>query len=156
MRIIPTLIRSLAAAHLLILAVSAHADQEADIMRAVGEVAGELQVCSVYFKVISSCVAQQEPALSRSFGTAADQMGELAISTSRSAGVSDAAYSAMNMLHAKEMMKSMSGNCTNVAVLLAKYSDFCKRLRFEGADPRLKEWIACVKAGQKKCGGPLD
>jgi chromosome partitioning protein len=66
--------------------------------------------------------------------------------------VSDAAYAAQGSLYAKAMMKAMDGNCTNIAVLLQRYSDFCQRLS-QDADPRLKEWIACIRARNQTCGG---
>ena len=51
-------------------------------------------------------------------------------------------------------MKSMGGNCTNIAVLLNKYMDFCVQIS-QDADPRLRAWIACFHAGQHGlCGGP--
>ena len=37
-----------------------------EIKQAAGEVASELQQCSVYFLLVSTCVAQQDPALSLS------------------------------------------------------------------------------------------
>jgi hypothetical protein len=77
----------------------------------------------------------------------------LAVSSGRVAGVSDAAYEAMNRIHSKAMMKAMGGNCTNIAVLLERYSNFCQRLS-QDADPRLMEWTACIRAKQQTCGGP--
>jgi len=56
--------------------------------KAVGEVAGELQQCSVCFLVLSTCVGKQDPALSQSYRKAADKVGELSLSTGRTAGVS--------------------------------------------------------------------
>src|SRR5262249_7146852 len=49
---------------------------------------------------------------------------------------SDAAYAAQGSLYAKAMMKAMDGNCTNIAVLLQRYSEFCQQLS-QDADPRL-------------------
>jgi hypothetical protein len=131
----------------------AAAQSEADIKRAMGEVAGELQQCSVYFLVLSSCVADQEPALARTYRNMADKVSDLAISGGRAAGVSDEAHAALGSLLAESMMKSMNGNCTNIAVLLKKYMNFCQRLS-QDADPRLKEWAACARARQRTCGGP--
>jgi hypothetical protein len=49
------------------LSQSAAAQSEADIKRAMGEVAGELQQCSVYFLVISACLNDQRPDLARTY-----------------------------------------------------------------------------------------
>jgi hypothetical protein len=132
---------------------SARAQTDGNIVSAMGEVAGELQVCSVYFLVITSCLSDQRPDLARKYREAAEKMIGLAVSSGRAAGVSDAAYEAMNRIDSNAMMKAMGGNCTNVAVLLERYSNFCQRLS-QDADPRLKEWITCIRARQQTCGGP--
>jgi hypothetical protein len=123
------------------------------VLSAMGEVAGELQTCSVYYLVGSSCLSAQRPDLARTYRAMADKVGDLAITSGRAAGISDAAYAAQASLYAKAMMKAMDGNCTNIAVLLRRYSDFCQRLS-QDADPRLKEWIACIRARNQTCGGP--
>ena len=133
-------------------AATAQTDQE--MIWAVGEVGVELQVCSVYFTVMSGCLSHQEPALSERYLQAAQRLGPLAASSQQSAGVSQEAYLAFTDVLFKDMKKSMGGNCTNIAVLLKKYMSFCQRLN-QDADPRLKEWIACLRAHQKTCaGGP--
>ena len=71
----------------------------------------------------------------------------------QSAGVSQEAYLAFSDVLFKDMKKSMGGNCINIAVLLKKYMSFCQRLS-QDADPRVKEWIACAREGQRTCGGP--
>ena len=131
----------------------ATAQSEADVKWAMGEVAGELQQCSVYFLVLSSCVASQEPALARTYRNMSDKVADLAISSGRAVGASDEAYAALGSLLAETMMKSMGGNCTNVAVLLRKYMSFCQRLSRD-TDPRIREWMACARARQRTCGGP--
>ena len=122
------------------------------IVQAVGEVAGELQECSVYFLLVSTCVAEQDAALSLSYRKAADKVGELAISSGRTAGVSDEAYMARSQLMSEAMMKSMGGSCINSAVPMKKYMNFCKQLARD-ADPRLSEWIKCVQE-KRTCNGP--
>jgi hypothetical protein len=68
--------------------------------------------------------------------------------------VSDEAYAAQATLYTDAMMKAMGKNCTNIAVLLQRYVDFCQRLN-QDADPRLMEWIACARAGREdNCDGP--
>ena len=122
--------------------------------RALGEVAGELQQCSVYFLVGSACLEnQQELALARTYREMADKVTNLAIPAGRSVGVSDAAYAALGSLLAEAMMKSMDGNCTNIAVLLKKYMNFCQRLS-QDVDARLMEWVACARTSKRACGGP--
>jgi hypothetical protein len=126
---------------------------DADMTRAIGEVAGELEVCSVYFLVTSACIKDQRPDIAKTYRAASDKVADLAISSGRAAGVSDAAYGAQASLYTTAMMKAMGGSCTNIAVLLQRYSNFCKRLS-EDADPRVKEWIACAHDHQQTCGGP--
>jgi hypothetical protein len=76
------------------------------------------------------------------------------ICASSSGAAAQEAYLAFSDVLFKDMKKSMGGNCTNIAVLGKKYMSFCQRLN-QDADPRLKEWIACLRAHQKTCaGGP--
>jgi hypothetical protein len=130
-----------------------NAQTNEEIKQAVGELAGELQQCSVYFLIVSTCVATQDTTLSLSYRKAADKIGELAISSSRTAGVSDEAFMAGSHLMSETMRKLLAGKCINSAVLLEKYMDFCQRLNRE-ADPRLMEWIKCIHAGDRTCNGP--
>ena len=133
-------------------AATAQTNQE--MIWALGEVGSEMQVCSVYFTVLSGCLEHQEPALSKTYMQGAKKLGLLAFSTQQSAGVSGEAYLAFSDVLFKAMMKSMGGNCTNIAVLLKKYLNFCQQLS-KDADPRLRAWIACIHAGQHgTCGGP--
>jgi hypothetical protein len=113
-----------------------------------------LQVCSVYFLVASSCLANQRPDLANTYRLASDKIADLAITSSRAVGVSDQAYAAQASLYTEAMMKSMAGNCTNIAVLLQRYSDFCWKLVRKGTDPRIVEWIDCARRKQETCGGP--
>jgi hypothetical protein len=142
---------ALLALHLSADAAMAQTDQE--MIWALGEVGEELQTCSVYFTVISGCLGHQRPDLSESYVQAAKRLALLGASSKQSAGVSQEAYLAFSDVLFKDMMKSMGGNCTNVAVLLKKYMNFCQRLS-QDADPRLKEWIVCIRARQQTCGGP--
>jgi hypothetical protein len=126
----------------------AQADQ--DMIWALGEVGEELQTCSVYFTVVSGCLGHQRPDVSESYVQGARKLALLGASSKQSAGVSQEAYLAFSDVLFKDMMKSMGGNCTNIAVLLKKYMNFCQRLS-QDADPRLKEWIACFRAHHEKC-----
>jgi hypothetical protein len=137
----------------IVIAQSAGAQTDADMQRALGEVAGELEVCSVYFLVASACIKDQRPDLAENYRAASDKVAGVAISSGRAVGVSDKVYAAQTSLYTEAMMKAMSGNCTNIAVLLQRYSNFCKRLA-EDADPRLKEWAACARARRETCDGP--
>ena len=57
-------------------------------------------------------------------------------------------------LYTDVTVKAIGKNCTNIAVLLQKYVDFCQRLN-QDADPRLMEWIACARASREdNCNGP--
>jgi len=127
---------------------------EAEVLNTTGEDAAKLQLCSVYFLVVSSCTADQRPDLARTYRDAAEKIIGLAIAGRRVAGVSDEAYAAQTSLETEAMMKSMSGNCANIAVLRQKYSKFCQRLS-QDADPRLKQWIACIHTKRSMCrAGP--
>ena len=55
-------------------------------------------------------------------------------------------------IHDEEVdQPAAGGNCTNIAVLLNRYVYFCQQLSRD-ADPRLREWIACIIAKAPKCG----
>ena len=123
-------------------AATAQTDQE--MIWAVGEVGEELQVCSIYFTVVSGCLQHQEPALSETYMQMARRTALSGAKAKQSAGVSPEAYLAFSDVLFKDMKKSMGGNCTNIAVLLKKYMSFCQQLS-QDADPRLKEWIACIR-----------
>jgi hypothetical protein len=90
--------------------------------------------------------------MARTYRQAADQVGYLSFKILRSFGMSEDAFAARGRLYNEEMMKSTSNNCTNIAVLLQKYMNFCKRLT-EDADPRLKQWITCKQTRQSPCPG---
>jgi hypothetical protein len=130
---------------------AAHTDE--DMKSALGEVGGELQICSAYFAVCSRCIKPQKPDLAITYRQASDRTASLAYSSQRTAGVSDEAFRAQDSYYTKAMMEVMNGNCSNIQVLLNKYLSFCQQLARD-ADPRLKAWIACLRAGQQTCGGP--
>ena len=132
---------------------SATAQTGDDIKQAKGEVASELQVCAIYFRISRSCLSLQDPALARTYGEMSDKVADLAISSFRAVGVSDEVYAAQDSLYTEAMINAMRGDCTNIAVLLPRYSRFCQRLS-QDAHPRLKQWIACVRARQRTCSGP--
>src|SRR5437016_4130792 len=77
---------------------------------ALGEVGGELQICSVYFGVTSRCIKAQRPDLAITYQQAADGTAELAISSQRGAGVSDKAFLAQDAYYTKTMMGAMNEN----------------------------------------------
>ena len=92
-------------------AVAATAQTDQEMIWALGEVGEELQVCSVYFTVISGCLQQtkQEPALSEKYSQAAERIALLAFKAKQSAGVSKEAYLAFSNVLFEDMMKSMGG-----------------------------------------------
>jgi hypothetical protein len=132
---------------------SAMAQTNEQVKQALGEVAGELQQCSVYFLRLSTCVGQRDPSLSLSYRKAADKVGERSLSTGRTAGVSNDAYVAIGAMLSENMMKSTGNNCINVAVPMKKYMNFCQKLSSD-ADPRLMEWIKCIQKADKTCNSP--
>jgi hypothetical protein len=138
---------------------AATAQTDAEMKWALGEVAGELQECSVYFGFVEYCIAPQRPDVARSYHAAKERLNELALKSHLAAGLSGDAYIAMLPLHAQNMREllgnreTLGNNCSNIAVLLKKYMNFCQKLS-QDADPRLKEWIACIRARRQTCDGP--
>ena len=127
----------------------------ADEKRAINEVSGELLECSVYFLTTAFCVQGHPdpsvPQLIKDYNAQASKTGTLAITIGRSVGVTDEAVGARSRLMHADMMKKLNNNCTNISVLLEKYSNFCKQLT-ENADPRLAELLQGKKCtGSYKC-----
>jgi hypothetical protein len=136
-----------------VVAATAQTDIDEDMKSALGEVAGEMQLCGDYFSVVSRCLKRQKPELAATYQVASDRIMLSAISGQQAAGVSDKAIVAQSLASTELMMKAMNGNCSNIQVLLNKYMNFCLQLDHD-ADPRLKEWIACIYARRQSCGGP--
>jgi hypothetical protein len=132
---------------------AATAQTDEDMKGALGEVAGEMQVCGDYFSVISRCIKPQRPDLATTYQVASDRIMLLAIAGQQAVGVSEKAIVAQSLAYTEAMMKAMNGNCSNIQVLLNRYMNFCQQLS-QDADPRVKKWIACIHAGQQTCGGP--
>lgn len=147
------LISHLIAATLILGGGTTFAQTKDEMRGSLGEVAGEFHECSVYFLVSATCVAPQDSDLAGKLGAVADRFSNEAISGLRSVGMSDDAYAARGKLLVETMMKSMGGNCTNIAVLQRKYMNFCQRLN-DNPDARLVEWMTCLRASKKTCGGP--
>jgi hypothetical protein len=131
---------------------SAAAQTNNHVKRAAGEVASELQVCSVYLLILSTCSSLEEPGLADTYREMSDKATALAVSSFRAVGVSDAVYAAQASLYTEAMVNAMRGDCRNSAMLLQRYSEFCQRLN-QDPDLRLKEWIVCARARQRTCGG---
>jgi hypothetical protein len=130
---------TLLALYLSVGAAAAQTNQQ--MIWAMGEVGEELQVCSIYFTVVAGCLQQQEPDISKKYQQGAERLGLLGATSKQSAGVSKEAYLAFSDVLFKAMMNPMGGNCTNIAVLLNKYMDFCVQIS-QDADPRLRTWTA--------------
>jgi hypothetical protein len=123
-------------------------------LKALGETAGELEVCSAFFMVVATCIAPQEPKLASDYEAKGKTIGGLSFKLLENLGVSEEAISAQYKLYTNSMLNAMQKNCTNIAVLLQRYMNFCQRLS-QDADPRLKEWIACFQTErQRSCGSP--
>jgi hypothetical protein len=119
--------------------------------RAVNELSGEMAECAVYLLISATCLEgnpdPRTPQLIKDLNANASKIGGLAISTGRAVGVTIEGQQARMKLMRDEMMKSLNNNCTNIAVLLEKYSNFCQQL-IQDADPRFAELLQ-----QKKCTG---
>ena len=123
--------------------------------RAVNELSGEMLECSVYFLISATCLQGNPdpriPQLTKSLNEQASKIGGLAISTGQKVGVTVEAQTARSKLMRDDMMKLLNNNCTNIATLLEKYTNFCKQLT-ENADPRLAELLQGKKCtGSYKC-----
>ncbi len=144
---------ALMAVCLSVIAATAQTDTDEDMKSALGEVAGEMQLCGDYFSVVSRCLKPQKPDLAATYQVTSDRTMISAISGQQAAGVSDKANVAQSLAYTELMMKAMNGNCSNIQVLLNKYMNFCLQLDHDSTQ-RLKEWIACIHTRQQSCGGP--
>ena len=119
--------------------------------RAVNELSGEMLECSVYFLVSATCLQGRPdpstPQITKNLNEQGAKFGELAITTGRIVGMTDAALGARAELIRADMMKAVNGNCTKIATLVEKYSNFCQLLT-KNSDPRLEELMQ-----GKKCTG---
>jgi hypothetical protein len=109
---------ALMAVCLSVVAATAQTDTDEDMKSALGEVAGEMQLCGDYFSVVSRCLKPQKPELAATYQVASDRIMLSAISGQQAAGVSDKAIVAQSLAYTELMMKAMNGNCSNIQVLL--------------------------------------
>ena len=134
-------------------ALAAELKQE-DVADAPSEVANEMQECSAYFIVSSTCIGYQDVALANSYRQHADQLALLAFQILRTRGLSPEAYAARGGQILEGMQKATQSTCINLAALLRKYAKFCTEITRD-PDPRLKQWTACKQAKRSPCpGGP--
>lgn len=122
---------------------------------ALNEISGEMLECSVYFQIAASCVRGHPdpnvPKLIADLKARSEKIGILGMKIGRTVGVTDDAVAARMKLMNVDMMKRLNNNCTNISILLERYSDFCKQL-VENADPRLDEIMhGKVCTGSYKC-----
>jgi hypothetical protein len=110
---------------------------------ALNELSSEMTECSVYFIVSSTCFKKDPQAadMVRDYRRAADKIAELALTTGGAVGLSVQGLAARQKLMFEDMMTSTSKNCTNLSVLLERYSRFCKQLA-QAPDDRLKELLS--------------
>jgi hypothetical protein len=119
--------------------------------RAVNELSGEMLECSVYFLVSATCLQgspdPSTPQITKNLNEQGAKFGELAITTGRIVGMTDAALGARAESIRADMMKAANSNCIKIPTLVEKYSNFCQLLT-NNADSRLEE----LTQG-KKCTG---
>src|SRR5262249_48186837 len=115
--------------------------------KALGETAGELEVCSAFFMVVAACIAPQEPKLSDDYAKKGTTVGNLSFTLLKNLGVSEAAFDAQYKIYTDSMLNAMQKNCTNIAVLLQRYMNFCQRLS-QDADPRPNRAAALVRVAR--------
>ena len=100
---------------LCLFAQARRAETREEINQARRDLADDLQKCSVFFYVASTCVADQDAALALSYRKAVDKLDKLAISSYRATGLSkkasNKAHVAGGFLIAEMMMKELVGNC---------------------------------------------
>jgi hypothetical protein len=132
---------------------TAQATEDEIFSKAVSEVAGELQQCSIYYFMVAICTEPQNAELSTSSRAIAERLNGKSIALGRKVGVSDQAYEALSRLEMDDLKKSMDGNCINIAVPMKKYLNFCTRLANDDKS-RFKEWFACIQEKSSTCDGP--
>src|SRR3954468_24025821 len=100
---------------LCLVAQAARAETKEAIKQARRYLADDLQKCSVFFYVASTCVANQDAALALSYRKAVDKSDKLAISSYRATGLSEKAskeaYAVGGFVIGQMMMKDLVGNC---------------------------------------------
>jgi hypothetical protein len=165
---------------LCLFAQAGRAETREEIKQARRDLADDLQQCSVFFYVASTCAADQDAALALSYRKAVDKLDKLAISSYRATGLSDKAskeaHAAGGFLVAEMLMKDLVGNCAvfgapgiagegrnggpesnraDAAMLTFRdrvktYMNFCQELARDPG-PRLMERIKCVQAKDRDC-----
>jgi hypothetical protein len=162
-------------------AQAGRAETKQEIKQARRDLADDLQQCSVFFYVASTCVADQDAALALSYRKAVDKLDKLAISNYRATGLSEKAskeaYAVGGFLVAEMMMKDLVGNCAIFfgtpqiagegrnggpesdradAAMLAFRDRVKTYMNFcqelaRDTGPRLMERIKCVQAKDRDC-----
>jgi len=163
---------------LCLFAQAGRTETKEEIKLARRDLADDLQQCSVFFYVASTCVADRDAALALSYRKAVDKLDKLAISNYRATGLSEKAskeaYAAGGFLVAEMMMKDLVGNFAIFGTLAGEdrnggpesnradaamlvfldrvktYINFCRELARD-AGPRLMERIKCVQAKDRNC-----
>jgi hypothetical protein len=129
---------------------------EANVARSLNELSGEMLECAVFFAISSQCVkGHPDPSAPKTVESTLEafvEMLDMAIDTGRKVGLSQAAITARQKMVTDAMMKSMGGNCINIAVVIERHADFCGQLHRD-ADPRLQELLAGQTCTRKyRCG----
>jgi hypothetical protein len=97
--------RSMLCAAVLALATTTYAaaaqSHQEHMAEAVLETASEMQECTVYFVVSSTCFIEQSPTMVKQYRDAADRMGELALKSAKTLGMSTEAFTARHSLGRK-------------------------------------------------------
>jgi hypothetical protein len=111
---------------------------------AATELSGEMLECSVYFRIAATCMQgvpdTRVPQTIRELNKNASKIGELAISTGATAGVTVEAQQARSTSLHDEMTRSIFNKCHNISILLHRYHNFCLRL-IDHADLRRAELL---------------
>jgi hypothetical protein len=77
------------------IAAQAQPKQPTDVeLKALGETAGEMEVCSAFFMVVAACLAPQEPKLAGDYEKKGKQIGGLSFTLLKNVGMSEEAISA--------------------------------------------------------------
>jgi hypothetical protein len=112
---------------------------------ALNALAGEYLQCSAYFTVVRYCMvgfpAPAIPKLLRDYQQSAKSALNLAVSTSRVAGLNTASVEATSKLISATQMQSISSDCSNIGDLSERYGRFCNQL-LRSSDERFAELLA--------------
>lgn len=124
MRLLPILFTILLAS-----GISQPANSLEKSSRWLNEVSQEFALCYGYYSLVAICLDPNRDAdIAQSYRAFADTFLTVMYRAGKSAGLSDAALQARASLSFSQMQNDTERDCRNIAVILQKYSEKCKRM----------------------------